>query len=140
MKNIFILIIILLSALPTYAKDAGLSKKIVGIQYFKPIFGHIRVHPSKYSESLSAISCGHPVKLYETLKGDFQYAKVGPYVGFIKRSHLSKKKPKCFQDKYPKFYVRHLIAIYNPLHRHLIRALVGKSLDWLLLVPFLLSF
>ena len=80
------------------------SKKIISIEYLGALFGHVRVQPSQYAESLSAISCGHPIKLYETIKDDYQFAKVGPYEGYVKREHLSKHKPECLQDKYPKFF------------------------------------
>jgi len=101
------LILFLLQVSPlTLAKEdiKENSKKIISIEYLGSLFGHVRVQPSQYSESLSAISCGHPIKLYETIKGDFQYSKVGPYEGYVKREHLSKHKPECLQDKYPKFF------------------------------------
>ena len=104
----FLTIILLLLQVSSslWAKDdiKESNKKIISIEYLNSLFGHVRVQPSPYSESLSAISCGHPIKLYETIKGDFQYSKVGPYEGYVKREHLSKQKPACLQDRYPKFF------------------------------------
>ena len=92
----------------------GADKKYVGVLYFKNMFGHIHQNTSKYSTSLSTLSCGHPVKIYKKLykTGDSQLifnnswnmVKVGPYEGYIQSAFLSKTKVKCFQDKYPKFF------------------------------------
>ncbi|MCK5073467.1 MAG: SH3 domain-containing protein [Bacteriovoracaceae bacterium] len=85
-------------------KNKTTKNKIVGIEYFKFMFGHIHLNPLRYSESLTAISCGHPVKIYNKQKGDWKFVKVGPYKGYIHKKALSAKKPLCFQDRYPKFF------------------------------------
>lgn len=97
------------------AVPSGKVKKLLRVEYYKPMFGHIHRNPSRYSSSMSTISCGHPVKIYklENKKGgqaqiefneDWNFVKVGPYEGYIRKEYLSRKKPQCFQDKYPKFF------------------------------------
>ncbi len=91
-----------------------MSKKLIGIYYYKNILGQIHLNPSKYSTSLTTIACGHPVKVYQIsisknkkqilFAEKYNYAKVGPYEGYILRSFLSKKRVLCFQDKYSRLY------------------------------------
>ena len=100
-----------------YADFAGMNKRLLRVSYYNNLFGHVKKNPSRYSQSQSAITCGHPVKIYkvspkkgssgvsQTVFNDsFYYVKVGPYWGYINKRYLSKKKPNCFQDEYPRFF------------------------------------
>ena len=91
------------------------KKKILQVAYYKNPFGHIHKNPSRYSQSLSTIECGHPVKIYalesekgkplqELFEGRFRYVGVGPYEGYIDQAYLSPKKASCLQDRFPKFF------------------------------------
>ncbi len=89
--------------------QAFASEKSVRVSYYKNLFGHIHKNASRYSQSLSTIGCGHPIKILgnkgkEVISGDFFKVKVGPYTGFIDKKYLSSKKPNCFQDRYPHFF------------------------------------
>lgn len=90
------------------------KKEWISIGYFNQIFGHVHQNPSRYSSSMTTISCGHPVKILprppvKTNKGIFKDdgwvpVKVGPYKGHLRVEYIQSKRPKCFQDKYPKFF------------------------------------
>ncbi len=85
------------------------KEKRVRVAYYNHLFGHIHKNPSRYSISLSTISCGHPISILgkkgkEIKSGQFYKVKVGPYVGFISEKYLNRKKPTCFQDKYSRFF------------------------------------
>ncbi|MBC96872.1 MAG: hypothetical protein CME63_03925 [Halobacteriovoraceae bacterium] len=85
------------------------KEEISRVVYFNHLFGHVHKNPSRYSQSLSTIECGHPVKIVkekgnEILSGNYFKVKVGPYLGYIDRIYLSNKKEKCISDKYPKFF------------------------------------
>jgi len=93
--------------------QAKMVKKVERVMYYKYMFGHLHQNPSKYSTSLTTISCGHPLKIYSVKTGsqkprmvfnkEWNFVKAGPYEGYIRDTQLSSKKPICFQDKYPKF-------------------------------------
>jgi len=98
-------ILIFTLLMPTVFAKAGISRVV----YFNHLFGHVHKSPSRYSQSLSTIECGHPVKIvqekgHEIIKGNYIKVKVGPYNGYIHKIYLSNKKEKCFSDKYPKFF------------------------------------
>ena len=103
--KIFLALSLMLLSLNSFAK----KEKTLRIVYYKNLFGHIHKNPSRYSQSLSTISCGHPIKILglegkEIQSGDFSKVKVGPYVGYIDRKYLSSRKRQCFQDRYPRFF------------------------------------
>lgn len=87
---------------------------MIKISYLKNIFGQIHLNPSRYSTSLTSLSCGHPIKIYEVVENsgklrvifneNWHYVKVGGYEGYINKNFLSNKKPHCFQDSYIKFF------------------------------------
>lgn len=79
------------------------SSKVLKVVYFNKIFGHVHQNPSRYSQSLSTVSCGHPVKVLGKTK-EWSIVKVGPYKGHIQDMNLSSRRPYCFQDRYPKFF------------------------------------
>lgn len=80
------------------------KKGHVGVMYYKHIFGNVHQNPSRYSSALTTISCGHPVKIYSIKMGNWVKVKVGAQNGYLPMSFLSTKRPKCFQDKYPRFF------------------------------------
>lgn len=92
----------------TYAETVSTDEKVVGVFYFKEMFGHVHQTAVKTSGSLTTIQCSHPVKVIESSKvsipSDWAYVQVADYKGFIEKSFLSTKKPECFQGKYPKFF------------------------------------
>lgn len=84
-------------------------EKNVGTFYYKNFMGHVHKNPSASSSSMTTIQCAHPVKIIvdpevQTPEGWF-YVKVGEDRGFINQKFLSKKRPRCFQEKYPKFFI-----------------------------------
>jgi hypothetical protein len=96
--------ILILNSDHLMAKD-----KVMGRLYFQDFLGHVHKNPSKASSSLTTIQCAYSVKVIEDLevrspKG-WVYVKVGDDRGFIMSSSLSEKRPTCFQEKYPKFYL-----------------------------------
>lgn len=105
MNKVIILLTFLLLSPSGFSKNETTQK----IVYYKNLFGHIHKNPSRYSQSLSTISCGHPIKILgikgkEIQIGGFSKVKVGPYVGYIDRKYLSSRKMECFQDRYPRFF------------------------------------
>ena len=89
--------------------SAKAKSDVSRVVYFNQLFGHIHKNPSRYSQSLSTIECGHPVKVMkekgsEFISGNYIKVKVGPYLGYIDQVYLSSKKEKCISDKYPKFF------------------------------------
>ncbi len=82
------------------------ENKYIGTFFVKEIFVHLHQGPSKSTTSLTTLSCGQSLRIWEKKsdpKGWF-YTKVGVYKGHVHVSHLSLKKEKCFQEKYEKFF------------------------------------
>jgi len=112
MKFKFALLIFVLSS--SYASLAASGDKVLGVYYFNNLFGHIHQNPSKYSTTLTTLSCGHPVRLIGkklskkstkiVFNKKWNLIKVGPYKGYVQQHFLSKKRVNCFQDRYPKFF------------------------------------
>lgn len=83
------------------------KNKVEGIFYLKNIFGHLHKHPSQYSSSLTTIACNHPVRVYksdESTPEGWKYVQASGQYGYIKEEFLVKRKIRCFQAKYPKFF------------------------------------
>jgi len=100
-----ILVAILFPLTSVEAKKA--PSKIIKISYLNTIFGHVHRNPSRYSSSLTTISCGHPIKVLKQNilgKGQWAQVKVGAHKGFINLMYLSDKRPACFQDRFPRFF------------------------------------
>lgn len=91
-----------------FAETSSTDEKVVGVFYFKPLFGHVHQSSVKTSASLTTIQCSHPVKVIESSKvsapKDWAYVQVADYKGFILKEYLLEKRPECFQGKYPKFF------------------------------------
>lgn len=78
------------------------------VQYFIPMLGHVHQSPARPSPSLTALQCGHPLRLISDPKvvvgEEWAYVSVADHKGFVWRKHLSSKKPDCFQARHPKFF------------------------------------
>lgn len=100
-------IFILLMSL-AHAETPSTDEKVVGLFYFKPMFGHVHQSSELKSASLTTIQCSFPVKVIESSKvsvgPEWSYVQVADHKGFILKSYLSEKRPECFQGKYPKFF------------------------------------
>ena len=105
----------LLSPFGAAAEDKDLKKEVIKVGHFSEIYGHIHQNPSKYSTSLTNISCGHPVRVYSikdesgersVFNKEWVYVSAGPYEGYIKKEYISDDDPECLQDRYSKFFDR----------------------------------
>ena len=94
---------------------SALEKKVNWCFFtLKIYFGHLHQNPSRYSSSLTTVSCGHPIKVFEVIRPNMSslkvindiwaMVKIGPYDGYMRRDHLSSKNIFCFQDEFPKFF------------------------------------
>src|SRR5690606_41948166 len=85
-----------LHSFPT-RRSSDLSKavdeKIVGVFYFKPMFGHVHQSSVRTSASLTTIQCSHPVKVIESSKvstgPEWAYVQVADYRGDRKSTRLN---------------------------------------------------
>ena len=80
--------------------------KNVGTFYFVPFYGHLHQNPSNYSQSVTALSCGHPVKLMEELgvaPGEWNQVEASGRSGFIRSRYLSASRTSCFEQRFPEF-------------------------------------
>lgn len=85
------------------------AERVVGTLYYEEFMGHVHKNPSVSSSSMTTIQCAHPVKVLEdkdvrTPEG-WIYVRVGDDKGFISSKFLTNKRPRCFQEKYPKFFI-----------------------------------
>ena len=75
--------------------------------FIKKNFVILGQNPRPSSNPISILSCGSKVKVMyqknKTLK-NWSFVNVGPFEGYIKEQLLVKKKPQCFEDRFPKFY------------------------------------
>ena len=91
---------------------SGNREKTVGVLYYRLMFGHLHSRPTPYSESLTTIACGQPMRLYERKNSpkmsnqsrDWARVKVGTRQGYVLQKTLAPTKPNCFQDQYPAFF------------------------------------
>ena len=91
-------ILLIACALPAYSAD-----KVLMVKYLNTPWGHVHQNQSRYSTSLTTVSCGHPLKVVAHA-GDWEKVQAGPYTGFVRAAQLVDKKPDCVQDKYPRFF------------------------------------
>ena len=63
-------------------------------------------NPRPSANPISVLSCGSKVKieLQKSKSMKWSFVKIGPFEGYMKGQFLSKKKPVCFEDRFPKFY------------------------------------
>ena len=61
---------------------------------------------SRYSQTLTTLSCGHPIKAYEdkNIDSEWQKIKVANYTGFVRSAAISAAKVQCWQDKHSRFF------------------------------------
>lgn len=105
---------------------AANKKRLIGVYYYKNLFGHVHQNASRYSTSLTTLACGHPVKVYEiprentsnlkVINNMWAMVKVGHYEGFLRYDHLSKTRVNCFQQKFPKFFENFDLEISELYH------------------------
>lgn len=113
LKHKLILVLGLMTLSELQAQSVEGKKTVLGTAYFNQIFGHVHQNPSRYSKSLTAIACAHPVKVMslevkpgekkESFAENWKLVKAGPYEGYIHGDYLTAKRPECFQDRYPRF-------------------------------------
>ncbi|HXH32356.1 MAG TPA: hypothetical protein VNJ01_16265 [Bacteriovoracaceae bacterium] len=100
-------LLVFFSAL-TFADTRSSDEKVVGVFYFKPLFGHVHQSSSRASASMTTIQCSHPVKVIESSKvsaaAEWAYVQVADHKGFILKDFLSEKRPDCIMGRYPKFF------------------------------------
>ncbi len=104
MKGLILITIIFISFNLLAAKKQ--KPKLIGVFYYQELFGHIHQTPDQYSPSLTTISCAHPLKVYEPIKlskKGWNYIQTAGVEGYVQEKYLDQKKPKCFQNRYPKF-------------------------------------
>lgn len=79
--------------------------KVIGVFYYKNVFGHILERQDRNSTSLTTISCGFPLKVVTNNNPKQGWSKVSSagVSGFVISSYLSSSKPDCIQKNYPKF-------------------------------------
>lgn len=98
---------LILFPLFVFAETVATDEKLVGVYYFKPMYGHVHQSSVRTSASLTTLQCSHPVKVIESSKvtagPEWAYVEVAEHRGFILKQFLSEKRPECFQGKYPKF-------------------------------------
>lgn len=90
--------LLILLSMPIFANE-----KVLMVKYLNTPWGHVHQNPSRYSTSLTTLSCGHPIKVLST-GSEWQKVQAGPYTGHIRSEQMSDKKPVCMQDKYPRFF------------------------------------
>lgn len=80
--------------------------KLMGVFYLQTPYAHIHSSAEVNSESLTTLSCGHPIKVYEEdgLSERWHRIKVASLEGYIKAEFLSRNKVNCLQDRYVRFF------------------------------------
>ncbi len=73
------------------------------VKYLGIPWGHVHQNQSRYSSSLTTVSCGHPLKVIE-FNEHWHKVVAGPYTGYVQSKFIHEKKPSCPQDLYPRFF------------------------------------
>lgn len=102
MESLIKILLLLFFATSAFGKDV-----VIGRKYFQSFLGHVHKNASKDSSSLTIVQCSHSVKLLKNKNPieNWSYVQVGDDKGFIQSELLGEKRPKCFQQKYPKYYL-----------------------------------
>ncbi|MBF0359583.1 MAG: hypothetical protein HQK49_01135 [Oligoflexia bacterium] len=92
-----------------FDKNKVVAKKLVGIFYLNRLFANIHQRPSSDSNSVLAIACAHPLKVYEdpAESTHAQWALVNSEKvdGYIMKAFISEQRNNsCFQNIYPQFF------------------------------------
>lgn len=98
--------------------SSSLHAQEIGRLYFKHFLGHVHESPDRDSASLTTLQCSHAVKILKmanSIKG-WMYTQVGEDKGYIQSDFLTEKRPDCFQEKYPRFYVEIGLDITEMYH------------------------
>ncbi len=118
MKTVFFLLTFILSV-EIFSQEKILvnneKREVIKVMYYNQMMGNIHQNASRYSQTLTTISCNHPVKIQKIIdvnkkeeiffgNGQWMAVNVGPHEGYLLKHLLSDKKVDCFQDKYPKFF------------------------------------
>lgn len=83
------------------------KKIFIGVWYFKKMFGHVHQTPNQFAGSLTTLSCGHPVKIYQSpdkSHDNWELIQAAGFEGYILKDFLSQTRPDCFQQKYSNFF------------------------------------
>lgn len=92
------------------ASSSFAADKVVGRLYYQAFLGHLHKNPTRSSSSLTTIQCAFSVKVLEDSEvkapEGWMYVQVGDDKGFIASHLLNDKRPDCFQEKYPNFYLK----------------------------------
>ncbi len=99
------------------------KRELIGVMYFNENMGNVHQNASRFSQTLTTISCNHPVKIQKITtiyskengkenkreeatfgNGNWLAVSVGPYEGYVMKDLLSNKKVECFQDAHPKYF------------------------------------
>jgi len=75
--------------------------------FIKKNFVILGQNPMPSTNPVSILSCGNKVKVSSQkskISKKWSFVSVGPFEGYIKKQFLVKKKPQCFEDRFPKFY------------------------------------
>jgi len=89
--------------LHSYHAEAKKSR----IVYYQNMFGHVHQNASDYSNSLTTIACGHPLKVLSTATGGrkkWYLVTTGGHRGYVDQSFVGNKRPSCFQKRYPEYF------------------------------------
>ena len=75
--------------------------------FIKKNFVILGQNPMPSTNPISILSCGNKVKViprkYQVPK-KWSFVRVGSFEGYVKDQFLAKKKPQCFEDRFPKFH------------------------------------
>jgi hypothetical protein len=118
MKFIYLLVFIMMisdSLIASEINSNAMKKSLIGVKYFSQMMGNVHQNPSRYSQTLTTISCNHPVKIFKETSKDgkdfllygedkWNFVTVGPYDGYVMAEYLKDKKSECFEEEYSKFF------------------------------------
>ena len=99
--------LIILTSLFTFELSAGDF-------FIRKNFVILGQNPRPSSNPVSILSCGNKVKITPKKNGtlkNWSFVTVGPFEGYLKTQFLVKKKPQCFEDRFPKFY--NILTFFN---------------------------
>lgn len=85
----------------------SVNSQEIGRLYFNEFLGHVHESPTRDATSLTTVQCAHSVKVLKTANNipGWIYSQVGEDKGYIQSQFLSSTRPKCFQEKFPRFYI-----------------------------------
>lgn len=96
MKDVFLLIVLLGPSYPGWAKK--------NIKYLNTYYGSVHQSANASSTSLTVLECGHPLKVLQKQSSMWSKVKAGMHIGYIKSQVLQSRRPKCFQDRYSRYF------------------------------------